>query len=183
MKIIALIGMTCSGKTTVYNKLINEHNFKPIKETTCRPKRSSDADSQQYNFIDYNSYMNLKQEGKIIAISQFQVADGGIYRYGYSSDILNSLEQGQTYILQANHQSLPQLKELFGDKLIDVKIYRDKNEVFKTLIDTKRGDSVYELLDRVKRDETHYKSIKTKICIHNENIEDTINTILSLVGE
>ena len=180
MKVIAIVGSTGVGKTTVIKELIKKHNFKPIIETTCRPKRQGEQQGLQYNFISEQQFESEVEEGNLIGVSEFTISTNDVYKYGFSKHMLNNLKEG-VYVIQANYQNLMFFKQFFGDNLIDIKLIRNKSAILESV--KTRGDSIDEIINRISRDEIHYKYVKTHCTICNENISKTINTILCMVGD
>ena len=63
-KIFCLMGKSSSGKDTIFKELNEdkELNLKPIVSYTTRPKRSGECDGVDYNFIEYNDIMSIKEK-------------------------------------------------------------------------------------------------------------------------
>lgn len=173
MKVFALIGSMGTGKTTVYNALIKK-GFVGIKECTTRPMRLGEENSNQYIFVDDWVYDLAVSQKRIIGQSSFLVSSGKLYRYGFH---LNSLpiDTENNCVVQANYQSLQDLKSFYGKDLYVVKLVRDEEAIIKSAM--KRGDDESEIARRIKKDFKIYNDINGDYCLDNLTIQECVSEI------
>lgn len=173
MKVFALIGSMGTGKTTVYNSLI-EKGFVAIKECTTRPMRLGEENSNQYIFVDDWVYDLAVSQKRIIGTSSFLVSSGKLYRYGFH---LNSLpiDIENNCVVQANYQSLEDLKSFYGKDLVVVKLVREQEAIIKSAI--KRGDDKDEIARRIEKDFKIYNEIEADYCLDNLTIQECVSLI------
>ena len=65
-KIICLLGKSCSGKDTIYKKLIADESLDlvPLVTYTTRPLRSGEQEGREYHFTDEAGFNSLKEQGR-----------------------------------------------------------------------------------------------------------------------
>ena len=81
-KIICLLGKSCSGKDTIYKKLIADESLKlvPLVTYTTRPLRSGEQEGREYHFTDEAGFNSLKAQGKVIEDRSYDTVYG-LWRY------------------------------------------------------------------------------------------------------
>ena len=62
-KIICLLGKSCSGKDTIYKKLLADTSLElvPLVSYTTRPKRAGEEEGREYHFTDEEGFNRLKE--------------------------------------------------------------------------------------------------------------------------
>ena len=81
-KIICLLGKSCSGKDTIYKKLIADESLElvPLVTYTTRPLRSGEQEGREYHFTDEDGFNSLKEQGKVIEDRSYDTVYG-LWRY------------------------------------------------------------------------------------------------------
>ena len=81
-KIICLLGKSCSGKDTIYKRLISDEslNLVPLVTYTTRPLRSGEQEGREYHFTDEAGFNALKEQGKVIEDRSYDTVYG-LWRY------------------------------------------------------------------------------------------------------
>ena len=81
-KIICLLGKSCSGKDTIYKKLIADESLElvPLVTYTTRPLRSGEQEGREYHFTDEAGFNSLKEQGKVIEDRSYDTVYG-LWRY------------------------------------------------------------------------------------------------------
>lgn len=64
--ILILVGVSCSGKTAILERIIDKYNFQRLVTLTTRPPRKSEIDGVDYFFISEKEFLSRKQEGRVI---------------------------------------------------------------------------------------------------------------------
>lgn len=98
MKII-IIGITCSGKTTLSNKMISK-GANRLLEYTDRPMRG-ECEFNSYNFVNRATYKFMKDDGKLLSHNTFFN-----YSYGISTD---DFYQWDSWVCVTNPRTILQL--------------------------------------------------------------------------
>lgn len=57
---VIISGPTCSGKTTLADKLVKDHHFNRVVTTTTRSKRSAEKEGVDYHFITAQEFEKRK---------------------------------------------------------------------------------------------------------------------------
>ncbi|MCR5620115.1 MAG: guanylate kinase [Lachnospiraceae bacterium] len=81
-KIICLLGKSCSGKDTIYKKLLADEslNLLPLVTYTTRPMRTGEQEGREYHFTDEAGFNALKEAGKVIEDRAYDTVYG-LWRY------------------------------------------------------------------------------------------------------
>lgn len=81
-KIICLLGKSCSGKDTIYKKLLADESLDllPLVTYTTRPMRTGEQEGREYHFTDEAGFNALKEAGKVIEDRTYDTVYG-LWRY------------------------------------------------------------------------------------------------------
>jgi guanylate kinase len=81
-KLICLLGKSCSGKDTIYKRLLQneELDLVPLVTYTTRPKRAGEQEGREYHFTDEEGFNSLKEQGKVIEDRSYDTVYG-LWRY------------------------------------------------------------------------------------------------------
>ena len=105
--ITCLTGPSLSGKTTITNKLIENHNIILPKHTTTRKPRNDDADGF-YNYISLNEFLQMLNNNEFIIGST-----DGIRGYGVTfKDCETAFNNSDTLLLHVSYKDIGQLKRI-----------------------------------------------------------------------
>lgn len=167
MNVFALIGPMGTGKTTLYNKLI-ERGLVGIKEMTTRPMRLGEENSNQYIFVDDETFKEDFRDKQVIGASSFIVSSGDVYKYGFNVHSL-PIDCEEDCVVQANYQNINDLKEFYGKDLIVIKLSRDVEDIIKSV--SERGDDLSEIKRRLKKDISIYENVKADYTLSNLDID------------
>ena len=88
-----IIGPTCSGKTTLINRMVSEQGYTKLLTATDRPPREGETE-EDYIFHSIESFDAARND--MFAIRTFEVASGAVYRYGVPRSTLEYLAQHRT---------------------------------------------------------------------------------------
>ena len=81
-KLICLLGKSCSGKDTIYKRLLQnpELDLVPLVTYTTRPMRAGEQEGREYHFTDEEGFRSLKEQGRIIEDRSYDTVYG-LWRY------------------------------------------------------------------------------------------------------
>lgn len=68
---IAILGESASGKSTVEKVLVNNYGYKKLVTYTTRAMRDGEEDGVDYNFVSKGMFENLKQKGFFAESNQY----------------------------------------------------------------------------------------------------------------
>ena len=88
-----IIGPTCSGKTTLMNRMVSEQGYTKLLTATDRPPREGET-GDDYIFHSIESFDAAR--GDMFAVRTFETASGAVYRYGVPRDTLELLARYRT---------------------------------------------------------------------------------------
>ena len=88
-----IIGPTCSGKTTLMNRMVSEQGYTKLLTATDRPPREGET-GEDYIFHSIESFDAAR--GDMFAVRTFETASGAVYRYGVPRDTLELLARYRT---------------------------------------------------------------------------------------
>ncbi|MBR7090658.1 MAG: guanylate kinase [Lachnospiraceae bacterium] len=114
-KIICLLGKSCSGKDTIYKKLLADEslNLLPLVTYTIRPMRTGEQEGREYHFTDEAGFNSLKDAGKVIEDRTYDTVYG-LWRY-FTVDDGTFEKEGRNVIAAAG--TIPayiKLRDYFG---------------------------------------------------------------------
>lgn len=168
--LIALIGESGSGKSTIANRLERKYNYVQAKSYTTRPIRVDDKDDiNTHTFITRSEVTEYKND--IVAYNEYNCNIYFVTR--------KMLENCQLYVV--DKQGLIQLKENYRDKdIISIYIKCDSSIRAKRMAD--RGDSNEEIMKRLQYDSEAFEGCE-ELCdfvISNE-YSNGINDIVDWI--
>lgn len=155
--IYVLVGESCSGKTTILKRLI-EFGYKPIVSYTTRPKRPTEIDGKDYNFVTNEEFEMLVSKNAIVAKNSFVSAYNTVWSYGINTNEININED---LVVITEPKGLKDLKNKFGNENV-IGIYLKIPYVVRFVRGLNRRDRMDELLRRLAADEEDFKGFEQK---------------------
>ncbi|MBO4898885.1 MAG: guanylate kinase [Lachnospiraceae bacterium] len=125
-KLICLMGKSCTGKDTIYKRLVadEELNLNILVPYTTRPIRKNELSGIEYHFVSEEEYEKFAGEGLILEDRAYNTAHG-IWRYFTIRDEQMIASDGN-YIYIGTLEAYNKLKEKLGaDKVLPVYIEVD----------------------------------------------------------
>lgn len=76
------MGRSCTGKDTIYNKLIADKslNLKSAVLHATRPKRNKETDGVTYHFIDETKWNEMVQRNEFVETREYDTVEG-VWKY------------------------------------------------------------------------------------------------------
>lgn len=150
-----------AGKTSTAKALVEKIQtegvaVKLLKETTTRPKRESDYNNPEYNFVTIEEY---KQKDFLVSVD-FKVSNGDIWSYGIENQNFPDLG-----IIVSNMYAVDSLlTNPLPDDLDVIIFYLSVSE--KEALKRDRGDRLSQkgddVIERIKRDINKYNAFYEK---------------------
>jgi guanylate kinase len=151
---IALLGYSASGKSTIERELVKQYKMNKIVSYTTRPPRLGEFDGEDYHFISEQEFLKRKSVGYFAETTSYNTVYG-IWHYGTA---LKDITDDKVCVI--NPEGLRQLKQ---HNLNITSFYIDIDEV--TIIDRlkKRGDNEEEYMSRLERDRLDFANIHNEV--------------------
>lgn len=182
MAATAILGKTCSGKTTIVDKLVSSHGYKKIITYTSRPMRNKEVDGKDYHFISEIEFREKIHDGFFAEWKSYNT-EFGKWFYGVAKEDLENTDEKSLLIITPDGYS--DIKNA-GIYLKTIYIYANNQTIRERL--KKRGDNKEEADRRIYADNIDFKGFENEadIIVYNNNnrkINDVVNKILRYLGE
>lgn len=158
MKIIAILGMTATGKASVARLLTKDGRRHRVVPYTTRPKRDYEVKDEDYHFICDTDFETIYRQGCWLESTQYFI-NGKVYSYATN---LESFVNDKTNVVVTNPYGLKMIKSRLSDDDEIVVVYLEKTLDERILNymcheDDDNIESYQRLIERLKRDEKDYK--------------------------
>ncbi|HZG87170.1 guanylate kinase [Paenibacillus sp.] len=167
--IFVFTGPDGSGRKSVADAVGLTLGVQKIISYTTRGKRPIEEDGQDYYFVDEASFRSAAAAGEFV---EHLTIHG--YRYGIKeADITRGFEKGSVYVIMNRHGA-DILKQKYGDHVIRIFLYADRNTVRERQV----RDGLSE--PEIERHLSHYDEDMAygPQCEHSvENINDLGHTV------
>ena len=145
--LIIISGTTCAGKGTVIKRLLANHNDIVLSTSyTSSPKRDSEVDGVDYNFVTPEEFERKIKNGDFLEYAQVQY---GAYYGTPKKEVLELLNSGKDVILEIDVQGAKQIKELYPSTILIFIMAPSMREVKRRIM--MRGDeNIDQIISRFK---------------------------------
>lgn len=173
-KLVALVGSSAVGKSTVERILQDLFGYKRCISTTTRPKRDYEVDGVDYYFVSDEEFHEMIEEGLLAESTCFNS-----WNYGLS---IAEIEDGDIVVVEPN--GLQQIINNIGRENVFV-VYltlSDKDRLIRSLVN--RGDNdVDEVIRRYQADKRDMQGMvdNSDITIVNHDSNRTAKIIDSII--
>lgn len=175
--IIALIGASGSGKSTIEKELATHHGYKKITSYTTRLMRDSEENGKDYFFINNETFVDMLNNGLFAEYDEY--SQGRLYGT-LKSDYLS--DEDKVIVLTPN--GLRQIqKNIPNENIISVLVNsnlgtRVKRYIDRCGIDKFNFDDKNEIAARVERDFGMFLGLEREVdFVINNNEDDDISMV------
>ena len=184
--IVALLGASGSGKSTIENELANKYGYEKIVSHTTRKQRVGEVNGKDYHFIDNETFMEVLERGLFAEYEEYsQNRFYGTLKSDYTSG-------NKVVVLTPN--GLRQLKQnCKNDDIFTVLVEtnlgtRIKRYIDRCGVDKFNFDDKNEIAARVERDFGAFLGVKDEVdlVVRNDegtNISELAKEIINIVEE
>lgn len=127
-KIFYLMGKSCSGKDTLYRRLMEDKTLqlKPVVMYTTRPIRAGEKNGREYHFTDEKGLEQIQKSGRLIELRSYHTCLG-IWHYFTADDGQINLEKND-YLIIGTLESYNKSRLYFGaEKMIPLYVELEDN--------------------------------------------------------
>lgn len=175
---LVLIGKAASGKDTVKDILIKEHDFHSITTFTTRPMREGEIPDVTYHYISDKEFAKKIDEGFFAEWKKYKV-DGNVWYYGTAKhDLVNT--DDKTVIILTPDGVRDILK--YNINPVIIYLYSNIDTIKKRLY--MRNDNNDKAEDRIRRDAKDFKYadlLANKIVYNNDgtSINEVVDSVIN----
>ena len=172
-KIVAIQGLTSSGKDSIVNRVSKELNIPVLVSHTTRPIREGiEENGKTYHFVD-NDFFN---ENEFLEQRHYNT-EYGVWKYGLH---ISELENKPYSLFIVDRQGYKELQNKLGeDKLVSIFIEVSEEELKRR--NKLRGDCPKEFSRRLKSDIEEFKGHISDYIVYNDNLEDAIKKVKEII--
>jgi len=163
-KIICLLGKSCSGKDTIYKKLLRNSRLElvPLVTYTTRPRRAGEEEGREYHFTDEEGFNKLKADGKVIEDRTYETVYG-LWRYFTVDDGTFDPEGKNVIAATGTIPAFIKLRDFFG-----------KDNVCPVMIETDDGIRLERAMRREKKQPSpRYKEMCRRFITDSEDFDES----------
>ena len=166
---LALIGKSGSGKTTIEDTLIREHGFKRAISHTSREKRVNDVEGVNYYFVSKAEMERLWETGELVERVDYLDNIYGFVESECKPDrVVAVLPDG---LKQLNRRKDLNIFSVYLDVSYDVRKERMSG----------RGDSDENVEKRLKNDDEVFAGVESMVDLVINNNDKTIEEIVNII--
>lgn len=161
-KIFFVTGKSCSGKDTIFDKLIKnkELHLEKIVGYTTRPMRDNETQGIEYNFVDEAELSRLRADGVVIEERAYNTVYG-VWHYFTVDDSSVNLDM-HDYLYIGTLESYKKMAAYYGcDKVVPI------------YIEVETGERLMRALKReMKQDNPKYKEMCRRFITDEEDFSE-----------
>ncbi|WP_256758649.1 guanylate kinase [Cohnella sp. WQ 127256] len=174
--IFVFTGTSGSGRKTVARKAGELIGWTAVRSCTTRAPRNPDHPDGDYHYIGPEQFVEWEREGRFLQTVEMDRNKYGVLRDELERAINGNLGEGVYLVL--NREGAAALKQLYGERLVRIFIYVDKQTVRERL---ESKGAPYEVIENYL---DHYSEEVTyrKVCEHVfENVD--LNRTVEMISE
>jgi putative guanylate kinase len=188
-KIFCIVGASCSGKDTIFQRLIEvDKTLTPIVTYTTRPIRPKERNGKEYYFVDNKVYHKLKNANKIIESRSYKTAHG-TWHYFTANDGQIDAKSDKSYIMVNTLEGVQKLRNIYHNNLVVIHICVEERDRLLRCIarEMNNNEDYVEMCRRFVSDAKDYSENNfdnmgiQSIRVYNESIPNCINEIRNVI--
>jgi guanylate kinase len=170
--IFVFTGPNGAGRKTVAEMAGLTLNIKQVLSYTTRTRRPNEVEGEDYFFISREAFDTARQSGQFIEVIEIA---GNLYGIK-NEDIQNQLQASGCIYLILNREGANILKKLYGDKVVRIYIYADRDELVER--QRERGDTPEQIARYLENYEK--ESANREECEHIYDNSDLSHTMYAI---
>ena len=165
-KLLVISGSMATSKDTTLNELSNRGVVKTLLSTTTRPKRPSEQQGREYNFVTEEEF----DKKDFVEKRLYRVANGDTWYYGLSYDeIFKCYDIPGNYAVILDVQGMRKLKEYIN------RTFGEGIEVITVMLQASYYTRLKRYLNRDKIDDELIKECCRRLLADSDEIEKYSN--------
>ncbi len=145
-KIFIYTGPDGSGRKTIGKMAATAFDMEPVISYTTRSPRHYEKNGEDYHFVNEETFKQMEAQQEFLECVKID----GFY-YGIRElDVVEAFQNHNFIYLTLNPEGTEKLKKMYGDRVMSIFIYADRDTVIKRQKD--RNDSEAD----IERHMTHY---------------------------
>ncbi|WP_219640943.1 guanylate kinase [Cohnella sp. CFH 77786] len=175
--IIVFTGTSGAGRKTIARLVSRALGYRQVVSATTRPPRNPNQPDSDYHYVSVQQFDKWAEEGGFI-----QTAEIDRNRYGVlKREMDDALGSGKGVSLVLNREGAEAVKRLYGDRVVRVFIYVDKQTVRERLESKGSKYDVIEAYLGHYTDEVTYRK-KCELVVENVDLDSTVARIVHELG-
>lgn len=126
-KIFIYTGPDGSGRKTISKMVATMFDMKTVLSYTTRPPRHYEKDGRDYYFVDTLEFQRMEQNGEFLEHVEIE----GIHYGIREEDVINAFKNHNLIYLTLNTEGAEKLKNMYGDRVMRLFIYADRDTVLE----------------------------------------------------
>lgn len=179
-KIFCIVGLSGTGKTTIFKEVMKLINIKNICSLTTRPQRPQERHGVDYFFINNNEFEKLDKKNKIIAGQDFNVANGQLWRYGFNKEDVDLLLKENNILIVCTPKGVSDFKNA-GYDVVSILIEVDEAERMERIIGRKDNQGIAEIKRRNKADKLLFEGFEADWNVQNKDLAVAVQDVVNII--
>ncbi|WP_221565004.1 guanylate kinase [Alkalihalobacillus sp. TS-13] len=126
-KIFIYTGPDGSGRKTLAKMVATVFDMETVLSYTTRNPRHYEEEGKDYHFVSEETFQKMQQQNEFL-----ECVDIDGFRYGIrEQDIVNTFKNHKLVYLALNPEGADKLKHMYGENVIRIFIYADRDTVIK----------------------------------------------------
>lgn len=126
-QIFVYTGPDGSGRKTISKMVATMFDMETVISYTTRPPRHYEKDGEDYHFVSEEEFMKMKDNGEFLEHVEIEGFHYGIRE----EDVVKAFENHNLIYLTLNPEGAEKLKKMYGDKVMRIFIYADRDTVIE----------------------------------------------------
>lgn len=145
-KIFVYTGPDGSGRKTIAKMAASAFDMETVLSYTTRSPRHYEKDGEDYHFVDEETFKNMQAQQVFLE----SVEIDGIHYGIREQDIVEAFQNHALVYLTLNPEGADKLKSLYGESVIRIFVYADRDTVIQRQRDRQDSEEV------IQRHLSHY---------------------------
>lgn len=185
--LLVLSGKTCSGKTTVQEKLMKEFGCRKIVTYTTRPMRPGEKDGETYNFLSEEEFFKKREEGFFLETAEYNTLVDNVpatWYYGSAKeDFAKASASDDIYVIILQQAGLGALKQT---DIPYTAVYLEVSDETILARQSGRNDNETEAKRRIAADREAFIGIgdlvDATVTVDDVGVEEAARLVLNVAG-